>query len=94
MARIKHLGIYRNITEEQVVLDCRILRILYRRGGMLKSHLVNALNLGPNNDPKPFEESLVRLEEWRCLEVKAPQAAHRRINCGCQRQSGSFLQAA
>jgi len=72
MAGIKHLGIYRSVTKEQVVLDCRILRILFRNGTLLKSQLQGRLNLGALADKNPFDESLARLEELKCLEVKSP----------------------
>ncbi len=73
MPATKHLGIYREVTEPEAALDCRILRILYRRGSLNKSVLISRLNLSATaDDLTPFEDSLNRLQEWKCIDISQP----------------------
>ena len=55
---IRHLGIFRQVDEGQVAVDCKVLRALHRRGRTLKS----VLQLFRVGSAEELDESLARLE--------------------------------
>jgi hypothetical protein len=67
---IHFLGRFRgNITNETVLLDCRVLRLLYKRGPHTEADLFNHLATVPR---ELLRASTSRLSEWGVVEVVPP----------------------
>ena len=73
---IRHLGIFRQVDEGQVAVDCKVLRALHRRGRTLKSVLQQSCRVGSAEE---LDESLARLEEWKMVEVLPPHWGNGRM---------------